>query len=282
MSHIVSYKLILNFYKKLRYNLIFLVFYKSQQKSTVFYKIIPKLLFPLSIIDFKKKFIKDKYDKLYFNYPNRLYLYSRGLKYRYDSLLDEYNLKELLNLKIHRNDLIIDCGANVGEFSRALFKLTNNNNIICFEPDPSEFKILEKNCDFSNLEHQMAGLSNVDDSKLFYLNNITGDSSIISENSFSPKITIKTLRLDNFINKYYKDKTIGLLKIEAEGYEPEVIDGCEEVFNKIKYITIDCGPERNGETTFKEINNKLVLNNFSLINFNSIRKTLLYSNNNFI
>lgn len=268
--------------KKKLFNLIFFLFFRRQKKTSIFYGLIARSPFFKPRIYYNKKQLIDNYDNLYFNYFNRLYYYSMGLKYRYKSLLKEYSIENLSQLKISDEDLIIDCGANIGEFSRGLYKSIGNKNVICFEPDPEEFEIMKKNCSFSNLKHQKAGLSNKDDIKEFYLNNLTGDSSIIENEDSSNKITIQTLRLDNFINNNYKNKLIGILKIEAEGYEPEVVDGCENIYDKIKYITIDCGPERNGETTFKEINDKLVKNNFSLLNFNSYRKTLLYSNNNLI
>ena len=275
----IESNIILEFIKKLKYNLIFFLFYRKQKKSSIFYKFLPKTILFAPKINLKKQLIEDDWDFLYFNYLNRLYFYSRGLKHRYQSLLIEYSLNNLFQLKINKNDLIIDCGANIGEFSKGIFKFLNNKNIICFEPDPDEFVIMEKNCCFSNLKHQKLGLSNVDGVSTFYLNNITGDSSIISDGGSTNKMSIQTVRLDNFINKNYKNKIIGILKVEAEGFEPEVLEGCENIFHKIKYITVDCGPERNGLTTFKEINDNLVKNNFSLINFNSTRMTLLYSNN---
>jgi len=42
---------------------------------------------------------------------------------------------------------------------------------------------------------------------------------------------------------------IRLLKVEAEGAEPEVLLGAVPVFAQIDYITVACGPERGPDRT---------------------------------
>ena len=57
-----------------------------------------------------------------------------------------------------------------------------------------------------------------------------------------------------------------MLKIDAEGHEPEVLLGGEKVLENVKWITIDAGPERLGETTTNQVVEVLSRNNFKNIN----------------
>ena len=86
---------------------------------------------------------------------------------------------------------------------------------------------------------------------------------------------IEVARLDKIIPL---DKQIKLLKIDAEGYEPEVLDGAKNILPNIEYISVDFGGERgaNEEMTIIEVNDFLYENNFKLIGLSKIRMVGLY------
>ena len=75
---------------------------------------------------------------------------------------------------------------------------------------------------------------------------------------------------------------IKLLKIDAEGAEPEILMGASKLLNKIKYITVDVGPERGllQESTDKETTEFLLNNDFTLLYENRERQTILFENKN--
>jgi hypothetical protein len=62
-------------------------------------------------------------------------------------------------------------------------------------------------------------------------------------------------------------KQIKLLKIEAEGFEPEILTGARGAFSIIEYISVDGGYERGlqSEQTFTAITNLLLNNDFEII-----------------
>ena len=258
---------------KIYFNIFYLVFFKGPLGflKNIFIKspfFVPK-------IDLNEKCLSSKNSKIYFTHISRLYFYTLGINYRLKNLLNEYSIsRSILSLK--KSDIVIDCGANIGEFSLAIYNEFKCKNIYAFEPDENEYKALNKNLNFGNCKPLKLGLSNKTGDFDFYLNNETGDSSLIYSRT-NEKTKIKTITLDDFVKKF-NIKSIALLKIEAEGFEPEIILGAIPVLNKIKYITIDCSPERNGNTTFSEINDILVKNNFTLLNFNSLRMSLLFQN----
>ena len=111
----------------------------------------------------------------------------------------------------------------------------------------------------------------------FYIDSIGANSSIEyfgEQNS----IEVDCEKLD-----FYKLKNIKLLKMDAEGHEPEVLQGSLKTLKNIQYISIDFGNERgvNKDHTFIEVNNILIRNNFNLIKYSQTRMSGLYKNKNF-
>ena len=66
----------------------------------------------------------------------------------FKTIFQSYCLDEL---EFKDNDLVIDCGANVGELRFAFLEKDILINYIAFEPDPSTFRALEKNIESENL-----------------------------------------------------------------------------------------------------------------------------------
>jgi len=262
---------------KLLFNVVYFFFFNKPNRSDFFYKFstfIPLLYIPK--VNFKYKSLTDGKNILYFNHLNRLYLYSRSLLYRYKKLLAEYCVYPNTELKINKDDYIIDCGANIGEFSIAFSLQYDVKKFICFEPDPSEFKVLSKNISSKNCILINKALSNKNGLSDFYLDNTTGDSSLLINENVK-HTTIETLTLDKFVSEAHIE-SIGFIKIEAEGFEPEILEGALNTLNIIKYISIDCGFERYGNSTFAQVSDFLIKHEFHLLDFNSNRHSMLFCN----
>lgn len=73
---------------------------------------------------------------------------------------------------------------------------------------------------------------------------------------------------------------IKLFKIDAEGYEPEVLQGAINSFPQIEYISVDYGNERGVEnkSTVVEVTNFLYNSGFKLIAEGAVRKVGLFQN----
>ena len=79
----------------------------------------------------------------------------------------------------------------------------------------------------------------------FYYKPEFGDSSFLNmgDSESSYKCEVKTL--DTFINEIdLNDKKIKLFKVEAEGAEPEVLNGAINTLKNIEFISADLGFER--------------------------------------
>ena len=197
--------------------------------------------------------------------------YGFGFKKRKDVLLKDYLIK---NIEFKDDDVVIDIGANNGDFYLCFDKKIK---YYAYEPSPIVFSNLEHNIKNQNLYN--LGVSNSEDSEIdFYLSDEFGDSSILPINNYTKKISIETTTLDKEIDKI--QQRIKLIKLEAEGFEPEILQGLKKNLNSVEYITIDCGFERGvkQESTIAECSNYLIKNNFKMINFGTPRIVALFKN----
>jgi len=259
------------------------------------YRPIISILFSLSSIISKKRFVnlfnfysllkKSKNriflkDNFFYNteldwrfsiQKSGLYFYGRGFKARKEELIKSYLIKDI---EIKDNDIIIDIGANNGDFYLCFNKKIQ---YYAFEPSPIIFSDLKYNVKKQKLFNFAVSNSNNSNQK-FYISNNWGDSSILPINNFTKIINVKSITLDNVIDKI--QKKIKLIKLEAEGFEPEILQGLKKNLNHVQYITIDCGFERgiNQESTIAECSNYLIKNNFKMINFGSPRIVTLFKN----
>lgn len=208
-------------------------------------------------------FAKDKKYKIYFNEKLRgINTYSYGINNRATSLARAYSLDKI---KFFSNDLFIDCGANYGDLY--VWTIINNLKIkyISFEPSPEEHACITLNC--KNQINNNLALSNKNGYVNFFIKSDTGDSSIIEPASGYKKIIkVNTITLDKYVEKNNLKK-IKLFKLEAEGFEPEILNGAEKTIKQIEYIAVDGGPERgkNKETTIEYVSEFLLKRNFSVI-----------------
>jgi ABC-type phosphate transport system ATPase subunit len=63
-------------------------------------------------------------------------------------------------------------------------------------------------------------------------------------------VPVEAIRLDILMHKLGIDR-IDFLKIDAEGAEPEVLDGVD--LSKVKKVAVDCAPERFGKSTVSKV-----------------------------
>lgn len=200
--------------------------------------------------------LKDN-DGFYFPYGSRMQLDYRQLhNMQYD--LPQYLLKKYQydGYKIEKGDTVIDCGAFVGGFSVGAIQ-AGAGKVYSIEPSSKNFGCLGKNINKYDT-HQItqlikAGLGS--ESGIAQLNHsISGcDDSILTPdegglNSYE-EINIYTLHEFAIENKLDGDSVF--LKVEAEGFEPEIIKGLGQFRPRV--ITVDVTPERNHESPRHQI-----------------------------
>ena len=217
--------------------------------------------------------ITDKYTSIEICYKNRFEYYLQNIHTRLNHLNYEYMLNQINFVK---NDVVIDCGANIGELYRSILHLTKddiNLNYYGFEPVKLDFEVLSRNT--TNLVPKALALSSESVSKNFYLNPITADSSF-ERKAYLKEVKVECVTIDN----YFKNiDSIKLLKLEAEGFELDVLIGAKNSLSKIKFITADLGFELQRDTvrSFEEVDRFLTKNNFKRLS-STKRETYLYIN----
>ena len=197
-----------------------------------------------------------------------------GRKSRKKNAFAEFN-RALSNL--NKGSYVIDCGANVGEFTK-LF-LEKGFFVDAFEPDPIAINELKKKCKNNknlNLFQSAVGLKD-NTQKLFRYRKFdendpysTQGSSLLDYRSGTnkPFVEIKVIDFINHINKQKKD--ISLLKMDIEGSEIEILNKIIDlnIHDKIKYIFVETHERFSHKLGLKTAKLKLRIKNLNINNIN--------------
>lgn len=205
---------------------------------------------------------------------SRLHFHLRGLEARREALMREYLIQPGL---LRKGDLVVDCGANIGEF--ALACAANGATVLAFEPDPREFAALAANSEpLPNVRPFHCALWNKPGTLPFFDKNDTGDSSLIDPGGSASVTSVATKRLDSLDAIPGPPERIRLLKVEAEGGEPEVLEGCGDLLGRSDYIAADLGPERGSDqhNTVSTVVELLHQRGFRMLDFFPGRCTALF------
>lgn len=203
--------------------------------------------------------------KQYFTNRKRgFHIYKYGLEYRAKQVWDSYLLSIV---EFSRSDIVIDCGANYADLWLTLCHKIDAQNYITFEPGKLEFLAISKNA--PNSFNNRVGLSNESGTSRFYLNSDDADSSFVEPSKYSGVDEVQITTLDNYIESRSL-KNIKLLKLEAEGFEPEILEGAIKSLQNITFVSIDGGYERGvmQEETFSFQTNFLLKNGFEMLGIN--------------
>jgi len=185
---------------------------------------------------------KSKQSKIFLAKRTRLHLYWHGIDSRLEQIARQYMLEQVTSLA-SGTGWIVDIGANIGEFSLTLKNNYNRNRFILIEPSIAEYAAAVQNMQDVECRIFCTGLWYKDTELPFYHANETGDSSLLPSNYSRPHDLILVRTLDSLLSEINVGE-IDLLKLEAEGAEPEILLGAEKTLKITKYVTADLGPER--------------------------------------
>ena len=150
---------------------------------------------------------------------------------------EPYETKLILR-QTKKGDAVIDVGANIGYYTILLAnKVGNEGKVYAFEPDKTNFKILEKNIKANNLKNVVAinaAVGSKNEINILYKSKDNlGDHKLFNDQNIMSNIQeVNIIKLDDFI----KDTEINLLKIDVQGWEPEVINGAKKIIRRDKPI----------------------------------------------
>ncbi len=212
-------------------------------------------------------------ESIAFARKERVWMYSRGIRVRIEELSRAYFLQ---HVRLVRGDVILDCGANLGEVSRSARQ--RGAEVIAVEPEKAEARCIDYNVPGVRAVLTKA-LWKEDGYIEFFSKNDSGDSSIFEMERYQSKTRVPTTTLDTVLREQGVER-LRLLKLEAEGAEPEILEGARESLGRIDYISADLGPERGlrKETTLAPVANRLYAEGFELVDVYHRRMICLFRN----
>lgn len=122
--------------------------------------------------------------------------------------------------------------------------------VLAFEPDPTEFVAL-----VANLKGSAGCVPNAvsdhDGEVTFFLANETGDSSLFQPSAQQHRKTkVQATTLDSYLASHdLGERKCRVLKVEAEGAEPEVLRGAKDLLARTAVVIADVGFERGPENS---------------------------------
>jgi len=247
------------------------IFVVKRINGMKFCNIINFLYKESDLVYFDNLYVKNYRNRKVF-YPNKRVLrLVNNPKLMFEKIFDSYCLN---SIEFKDGDKVVDCGSNVGELCLSFYFKNIDIEYIGIEPDKDTFNCLSKNTKDLSSNLYNLGLSNISGESTFYLDNEGGNSSL-SDFGTTVETKINVEPLDKF-----EIKNIKLLKIDAEGFEPEVLDGSIKTLKEVEYISIDFGFERGKqqESTIVDVNKLLSSNGFELVDFSKYRLIGLYRN----
>lgn len=171
------------------------------------------------------------------NWSRGAHVYRAGVESRIAEIVDGYCLHSVTGWG---PGVIVDIGANYGDFTRAIQKFSPESDLVLFEPVPMDASNLNEMFP-EHTVHQVA-LSNRRGHSPFHLSTKGGDSSLFEPvQGVDRSILVEIAKLDDY---QYFHSSINLVKIEAEGAEPEIIEGGNKTLAASRYVVVDGGPER--------------------------------------
>jgi len=204
----------------------------------------------------------------------RHHRYENGIGVHIERLAREYGLNEA---RIEPNGVFLDCGANVGEMG--FWAREKGMNYVAFEPEPLEARCIDLNHFGGQAKTRRVALWHRRETLQLYSKPETADSSVIDMGTARESRSVEALPLDE-VKIDFSGAGTHILKLEAEGAEPEVLDGAKETLKVLHYIAVDCGYERGRDQrhTYIDVNNRLVPIGYRPVAIDFRRGTVLYEN----
>ena len=134
-----------------------------------------------------------------------------------EGTLDEYIFKEVRsaykNLEVQEGDVVLDLGANVGAFAKQA--INKGATVFCYEPEPNNFILLEKNSPYSYNNNKAVVGKEQGNVKLFINSKKNKGIHMLKPVNGRDFIEVGSVAFSKLIEKHKPNK----IKIDVEGAE---------------------------------------------------------------
>lgn len=149
---------------------------------------------------------------------------------------------QIVKRLIKEGDIVVDCGAHIGYYTLLFSQLVGDSGkVFAFEPDPTNFSLLQKNLKENKIKNVVASNFAVSDKNgkcTFFLDKKSpAHHRLYSEGKMDKgEIKINCVRLDDYFKNFKKE--INLIKMDIEGAEGKAIKGGLNILKRNKGIKI--------------------------------------------
>lgn len=139
---------------------------------------------------------------------------------------------------IWSGDVVLDCGANVGVFTRKALQL-GAAKVIAIEPAPENLECLRRNFKDEIADGRVViypkGVWNKDDELELNIDpkNSAADSFVIHQDGTHSRVKVPLTTIDKMVAELNLPK-VNFIKMDIEGAEPNAIEGATETIRKFK------------------------------------------------
>jgi len=141
-------------------------------------------------------------------------------------------------LAVHEGDVVLDCGAHVGVYTREALSL-GARLVVAIEPAPENLECLRRNfvdeISTGSVIVYPKGVWDREDSLTLYTysGNSSGDSFVISTRAASAVQKVPLTTIDTLVNEL-KLERIDFIKMDIEGAPDRALDGASHTLKKFK------------------------------------------------
>jgi FkbM family methyltransferase len=147
-------------------------------------------------------------------------------------------------------DTVVDCGANVGFYSKMITQFAPNARVYAIEPVPTTFECLKRNSQASpNVQvFQSAIADRAGELRMSY----NSADSAVSHVSDSGEVAVPAMTLDDFVAAQ-GIHGIDLLKVDTETYEAHVLRGAKATLAMTRHLHIEITIKDNNNYTIASL-----------------------------
>jgi FkbM family methyltransferase len=168
---------------------------------------------------------------------------------RYDHANPRYRLARLLARR--GITLLLDVGANAGQYGKEMRELGFSGRIVSFEPLADAFAALTRGAQGdAGWETVNIGLGDRDESRVIHVAANSQSSSFLPmlaahneaapESAYAREQPAQIRRLDGVFGAYCRPSDRVFLKIDTQGFEKNVLDGAQGILQAVDLVQVEC------------------------------------------
>ncbi|MBE9124877.1 MULTISPECIES: FkbM family methyltransferase [unclassified Coleofasciculus] len=188
--------------------------------------------------------------------------------------------KILKMLTLHEIDLVLDVGANSGQYARSLLDIGYQGKIISFEPTSSAYEQLvlssqnnpnwevAEQCAVGNINGEIEIHISANSESSSVLNILPTHVDAAKKSAYVGSEVVKIYRLDDLVSHRLSYFRSPFLKIDTQGYEDRVLQGSAKIIAQIQglYLEMSLVPLYEDQVLFEDMLITIKNLGFSLYN----------------